>query len=231
MELKYFVFAQYVRSRDANDLLARLDEDGAFGCWTFEYPGFPLVSRDLLDSVNELNFLDRQMGLLRRTGLRVLDIGAGYGRMAYRMTQVADVADYCCLDAVPESTFLCDYYLRHRRCVPPARVVPLPDVDTALAGAGFDLALNIHSFSECTFDAVEWWFERLARLRVPYLLIVPNDGDRLLALDPDGTRRDFAPVVAAAGYELCASERVIDDDAASALLRHDDRFLLFTRTG
>jgi FkbM family methyltransferase len=231
MALKYFVFAQYVHSHDDRGLLDRLGEDGAFGCWTFSYPGFPTVSRDLLDSANELLFLDRHLGILDEPGLRVLDIGAGYGRTAYRMSQAASVADYCCVDAVPESTFVCEYYLRHRGCAPPARVVALDELDRALEPGGFDLALNIHSFSECTFEAVEWWFDRLATLRVPNLLVVPNDRDELLAFERDGSRRDFRPVVEAAGYELTACEPVVDDPAVQELLRLHDRFLLFQRRG
>ena len=115
MQLKYFVLTEYVRRRDPRGLLERLGEDGAFGCWTFEYPGLPRVSRDLLDSVNEINFLERHLGILDRPSLRVLDIGAGYGRTAYRMVDAAaGIDDYCCVDAVPESTFISEYYLRHR---------------------------------------------------------------------------------------------------------------------
>ena len=56
--LKFFVFAQYVRSIDSAGLLDRLEEDGAFGCWTYEYADGTLVSRDLLESVAEMQFLD-----------------------------------------------------------------------------------------------------------------------------------------------------------------------------
>ena len=53
----------------------------------------------------------------------MLDIGAGYGRLAHRMSAAfPQLEDYCCVDAVPESTFLSEYYLRHRGCTPPARV-------------------------------------------------------------------------------------------------------------
>jgi hypothetical protein len=230
MTLKYFVFLEYVRGKDSAGLLERLGEDGAFGCWTFEYPGYPRVSRDLLDSVNEILFLDRHLGLLDGEALRVLDIGAGYGRLAHRMVQAADVGDYCCVDAVPESTFLCEYYLEHRGCVPPARVVPLPAIGEEITPGSFDLAVNIHSFTECTHAAVAWWLDWLQRLRVPNLLIVPNDGPDLLSLESDRTRRDFAPLVEAAGYELAASEPVFDDPAVRELLRVPNQFLLFNRT-
>ena len=104
--LKFFVFARHVRDRDPHDLLGRCEEDGAFGCWTFEYEGYGCYSRDLLESVNEMAFLDRSLGLSERTGFRVLDIGAGYGRLAHRMTTaLPGIADYSCVDAIAESTF------------------------------------------------------------------------------------------------------------------------------
>ena len=232
MVLKYFIWAEYVASRDPRDLLRRLGEDGAFGCWTFEYPGHPRVSRDLLDSVNEIMFLDRELGILGRASLRVLDIGAGYGRSAHRMTQAApQIDDFCCVDVIPESTFICDYYLRFRGCMPPARVMPLPEIPRGLERDHFDLAINIHSFSECTTAAIAWWIELLEHLRIPHLLIVPNDEDQLLAFEPDGTRPDFRPLVEAAGYELAQREPVIDDPAVRELVRVTDHFLLFHRTG
>ena len=83
---------------------------------------------------------------------------------------------------------------------PPARVVPLTEVGEALTPGGFDLAVNIHSFSECTLEAIDWWVEQLRRLEVPTLLIVPNEPTELLSLEADGTRRDFLPLVEAAGY-------------------------------
>ena len=52
-----------VESRDDLGLLERLREDGLFGAWTFQFGSRSPVSRDLLDSVNEINYLDAQMGL------------------------------------------------------------------------------------------------------------------------------------------------------------------------
>jgi len=230
-ELKFYVLLQAVRDRDALGLLDRLDEDGAFGCWTHDYPGHGRVSRDLLESVNEINHLERALGLSDRDGFSVLDVGAGYGRLAHRMAEAfpGTLRDYCCVDAVPESTFVSEYYLRHRGCVPPARVVRLDEVDAALRPGDFDLAVNVHSFSECPLAAIEWWVERLARLEVPSLLVVPNEPDRLLSLEADGSREDFAPVLARAGYALSASEPVLADPAARELVGVHDRFHLFSR--
>jgi SAM-dependent methyltransferase len=226
--LKYYLMLGYVRERDALGLLDRLDEDGAFGCWTFEYPGHPRVSRDLIESINEISFLERELHLSQREGLRVLDIGAGYGRLAHRMTAaLPNVADYCCVDAIAESTFVCEFYLRHRNA--PARVVPLHEVEQTLRPGQFDLAVNIHSFSECTLEAIEWWVQLLARLEVPNLLVIPNEPDELLSLESDGSRRDFAPAIERAGYTLRTREPVWNDPAVRELIDLHDQFHLFGR--
>lgn len=225
--LKYFLYAAHVRDRDQLGLLDTLTEDGAFGCWTFEYHGYGRYSRDLLDSAGEISFLERELQISSRRELSVLDIGAGYGRLGHRMTEAGlDLADYCCVDAVPESTFLSEYYLGHRGCAPPARVVPLHHVEQELS-EGFDLALNVHSFSECTYAAVAWWVRLISRLRIPYLMIVPNEPAALLTLETDGRRRDFAPLLAEAGYELVTREPVITDQAIRELVQLEDRFHLY----
>ena len=226
--LKYFVLKRYVEDRDPTGLVERLGEDGAFGCWTYNYPGQELVSRDLLESVNEICFLERQLGLAGRQSLRILDIGAGYGRLAHRMAAAHPyLADYCCVDAIPESTFLSEYYLGFRGSSPPARVVALHQLEEQMEGASFDLAVNIHSFSECTYAAIEWWLALLRRLGVENLLVVPNEPTELLSLEPDHSRRDFAPLLDAAGYELVHREPVIDDPAVRELMRLEDRFHLY----
>jgi putative sugar O-methyltransferase len=228
--LKYFIYAEYVRGRDDQALLDRLTEDGAFGCWTFHYPGHPRYSRDLIESVNEILFLERELGLSRRPRFSVLDIGAGYGRLAHRMTAAyPNLDDYCCVDAVPDSTFLCEYYLEHRGCSPPARAVALDELDAELAPGAFDLAVNIHSFPECTYDAVRWWTELISSLEVPSLLIVPNEPGRLLTLEADGSRRDFGPLLEAAGYAPARVEPVVTDPAVAQLVPLTDEFHLFRR--
>lgn len=228
MALTLFVYMQYVEERGGRELLRQLSEDGAFGCWTVDVAGFGMLSRDLLDSVNEILFLDRELDVRTSLGLRVLDIGAGYGRLAYRMaTALPSLADYCCVDAVPESTFLSEYYLEFRDCSPPARVLPLSDVQTATEPREFDLAINIHSFSECTRAAVEWWVQQLKRLRVPHLFVVPNEADGILSREVDGGYHDLLPTLESGGYRPTAVEPVIADPAVRELTRIHDRFYLF----
>ena len=190
--LAYYLFLRELAARDTHGLLEKLSEDGLFGCWTFDYPGWPLVSRDLLDSVSELLFLDRHLQLLDRPGLTVLDIGAGYGRLAHRALEAAPALDrYLCVDAIPESTFLCEYYLRFRGCLERAEVVPLDRFDDAIAGRTIDLAVNVHSFPEMGREAVDAWMSRVASLEVPWLFLVPNHGDRLITVEDDGANVEF----------------------------------------
>lgn len=228
-ELKYFVFLSYVLERDPNSLVSKLGEDGAFGCWTYRFPGYPPCSRDLLDSVNELYFLDRNLAIFSASQLRVLDIGAGYGRLAHRVgVSTPGLTDYTCVDAIPESTFLSEYYAAYRKISPPVRVVPLPDVPSLEPGA-FDIAFNVHSFSEIPLTAVEWWVDRLVDLRVPKLFLVPNEPEGFLTTEPDNSRLDYGAALAASGYELVVEERKFLDDAVRGLMGIEDRYCLFER--
>lgn len=227
-ELKYFTYLRAVEERDHLGLLGTVVEDGLFGCWTHEFPGHPRCSRDLLDSVNELSFLDRHLGISGHDGLRILDIGAGYGRLAHRATTAfPGIADHCCVDAVAHSTFLAEWYLAYRG-VERARAVSLVDVPD-LATGSFDLACNVHSFSECTLAAIGWWCDQLARLDVPHLFVVPNEPAGFLSLEVDGSRQDFLPLLEAAGYHLAADEPAFADPAVRMLLGVHDRHCLFER--
>ena len=227
--VKYYLFTQAVKQWDHLGLLETLNEDGAFGCSTFEYADVGTVSRDLLDSVGEINFLDRSIGIMQRDDLRVLDIGAGYGRTAHRLLEAhPGIGAYTCVDAVPESTFLCEFYLAHRGLDQRAEIVPLYEVDSHLQPLrDYNLAINIHSFSECTYAAIEWWLRRVRDLGVRHLMIVPNDPERFVSLEPDGSHRDYAPLLEELGYSLFAQEPVFDDPQVRTLVGVSDVRFLF----
>ena len=110
--LAYAITLYYLKSLDRFGLLDKLVEDNSFGNFTFPIAG-RVVSRDLLDSIAEIYFLDRHLGIGSRTGLHVLDIGAGYGRLAHRMVgALPGVESFFCTDAIPVSSFVSDFYLR-----------------------------------------------------------------------------------------------------------------------
>lgn len=62
---------------------------------------------------------------------------------------------------------------------------------------------------------------------VRWLLIVPNEPTELLTMEADGSRRDFAPLLTRAGYELTAREATLDDPAVRSLVQVEDHFHLF----
>jgi hypothetical protein len=191
----------HLRATEAGTLLDRLEEDGAFGARTLEVEG-RLVSRDLLDSVSELAFLDRHCGLSRRDGFTVFDIGAGYGRLAFRAVTAFPGLRWISTDAIAVSTHLAERYLGFRGVIERAPVVPLDEVEAALGRERVGLAVNVHSFSECTAAAIDWWAGRLAGAGVPRLFVVPNsvsaDGREPLT----NRAEPMGPIFARHGYRL-----------------------------
>jgi hypothetical protein len=85
-------------------------------------------------------------------------------------------------------------------------VVPLDEIDAALREDPVDLAINIHSFSECRLPAIEWWIRFLSKHGVKNLLIVPNhtEGDDEPLLSSTG--EEILPVLKRHGYQQIASE-------------------------
>jgi hypothetical protein len=204
--LGYALARYYLLTIDELGLLDKLDEDDAFGSFSFVIGG-KRVSRDLLDSINEISFLERHLGLSTLDDCPILDIGAGYGRLAHRLlTAFPNVREYYCTDAVPISTFISEYYLRYRGLQDRAHVVPLDEIETTLQERRPRIAVNIHSFSECSVAAIDWWVALLARSGVRHLLVVPNSAGQNgeVMLTNDG--HEISPIVARHGYGLVVAE-------------------------
>ena len=202
--LAYALCYYHFAAGDSDGLLDRLDEDDLFGVHLFELDG-RLVSRDLIDSAREIQFLRRHLGLGENPAT-LLDIGAGYGRLPWRLHQAfgGAVRSYA-TDGFAPSTFLCDYYLRFRGASS-ATTVPLDEVEALLESTPIDVATNVHSFSECTPEAVAWWVARLAAHRVPHLFVVPNAGSSEGRICETGDGTDIEPIFERFGYRPVARE-------------------------
>ena len=104
------------------------------------------------------------------------------------------------------STFVAERYLAFRGLAGRAPVVPLDELDAALARERFALAVNVHSFSECTPAAIGWWLDRLAGAGVARLFLVPN------AVSTDGREpltnagESMSPLLDRAGYGVAIVE-------------------------
>jgi hypothetical protein len=210
-DMAYLLATYFVLANDSLDLMTKLVEDGAFGAVTFEFAGRP-VSRDLLDSILEINFLERHLQLSTRPDFSILDIGAGYGRLGHRLLGAFPALNrYRCTDAIPESSFVCEYYLKYRGLADRFKLVPAPQIDAWLGQEKIDVAVNIHSFSECTLRAVGWWLDRLANYGVKHLMIVPNAGNHCGQLLRNNIGQDMLPLVQERGYQLIARENKYGD--------------------
>lgn len=205
-EAVYFMTAYYMRDTDRLGLFGKLKEDGLFGAYTITFHDDDTISRDLLDSINQANMIARVLG--RTGGWRVLDIGAGYGRLAHRLAEGIANAHTTCTDAVPLSTFLSKFYLDFRGVGDRSAVVPLDEVETRLTGQAFDIVTNIHSFPECPKRAIAWWLDRLDTIAVSKLLIVPNRADAFLSTEADGRHLDFEHLFVEHGWTHVHSEPI-----------------------
>ena len=95
-----------------------------------------------------------------------------------------------------------EYHLKFRGLEDKVTVVPLDEIEKKLQEQKIDLAVNIHSFSECSLEAIEWWLSLLAAEKVKNLFIVPNASDHggdKLALN---SGEDFSILVEKYGYRL-----------------------------
>ncbi|HUO97760.1 MAG TPA: putative sugar O-methyltransferase [Rhizomicrobium sp.] len=228
-EAVYFMTAYYVRDIDRLGLFGTLKEDGLFGAYTVRFQDGSLISRDLLDSINQANMIARVLGTT--SGWRVLDIGAGYGRLAHRLAEGVAGAHVTCTDAVALSTFLSRFYLKFRGVDDRADVVALDEAATTLPQQPFDIVTNIHSFPECPKAAIGWWLDRLDAIAVKKLLIVPNRADQFLSTEADGSHLDFMHLFEDHGWRHAHSEPIYAQSEVAqrcALYRHF-KFHVFER--
>lgn len=188
-QTRYELTTAYVELTDRMGLLGALTEDNLFGVKLWEVLPDKPVTRDLLDSIIEINFLKETLGLDAARPVRVLDIGAGYGRFAHRFTSAFPDGHVTCIDAVATSTFLSDFYLGFRKCAARTAVVPFDRVET-LSERRYDVAINIHSWSECTREFVRFWLGVVRDLQIPYLFIVPHFAG-FTTKEPDGTTGSY----------------------------------------
>ncbi len=128
------------------------------------------VTRMWLESMVEIDFILRHLPEQSKF-TRVLDIGAGYGRLAVPMTNV--FSQVACVDAVPISTEVCRRYCSQFAPFK-VNVFSIGEFERDYRDLNFDLATNIHSFNECKLSQIENWLKALEVMQVPYLFTVSH---------------------------------------------------------
>lgn len=226
---------RYIVDKKQGWLLRLLVEDGAFGAVTFADPDGYLFGRDLLDSALEIMFLRQSLGWGTNQDPRIMDIGAGYGRLAHRFLNVFEHGHVACFDGVPLSTFLCDFYLKWRGFQKDkVDVIPLHQIQEYLdyPQRPIDLAVNTQSFSEMPLSAVDFWVALCATMKIPYFFLEPHSADLIhphyVTSEPDGTHRDYFHLFEKHGYKLKVQQSKFPRELAPSLIYSTD-FLLFER--
>jgi putative sugar O-methyltransferase len=205
-EASYILTTYHVQSVDKLGLLGNLGDDDLFGNYLINFNDNMLVSRELLDAVLEINFLHDQLGLADLSNPVILDIGAGYGRLAHRLVQaIPQLETVLCTDAIPESTFLSEFYLKFRGCETKAKVIPLDEIEEELGNQHVDLAVNVHSFGECPLKSIRWWLDLLSSNRIKYLFIVPNR-EALVSWEPDDSSIDYLDLLLDRGFRMLVKQ-------------------------
>ena len=194
-EINYYLTYLYILEIDKLGLLGRLQELGDYGVETFSFENGK-VSRDLMDSVIEINYLNDVLSLSNQQDLQILDIGAGYGRFAHRILESFPESNVTCIDAIPLSTCISRIYLGSFIQSKRATVHDLESLNE-VKPKEFNLAVNIHSFSEMSLKSVKFWINFLVKNEVEFLFVVPNGPE--LALN-DGT--NFGLLLQQAGFEI-----------------------------
>jgi hypothetical protein len=224
----YVATYYYLKNNDPKGLLQILKEPYDFGVFALKVDG-KWISRDLLDSISEIYFLDRHLGLSNCDAFSVLDIGAGYGRLACHLTKaMPNCEGYYCTDAVPESSFLCEYFIAHRGAEERAHVVPLDELTEQPDMV--DLAINIHSFPECTLEAIGWWMDVISEKRPTHLFVVPNAIDTGGRALKNGAKQEFLNIIEKRGYRLKVREPKYQDIALQEYGLSPTHYFLFERT-
>jgi len=108
-----------------------------------------------------------------------------------------------------------------------AEVVPLDEIENKLKNGNVNIAVNIHSFSECTISAIDWWLSLLEEHRVKYLMIVPNSGVHGGELLLTNEGKDFGEVIEKHGYKLVAKDPAYSDTVVQKYAINPTYYYLF----
>ncbi len=145
--------------------------DVPFGARVVDNLIFGPITRMWLDSNVEFDFLRRHLFSGPLSEMSVLDIGAGYGRLAVSMGGL--VRSFRCVDAVPISTEISAEYVS-KFGYSNTHVLSLSQFIASYQTIKIDLAINVHSWNECDLAQIGHWLQVLTEMDVQYLFTVSH---------------------------------------------------------
>ena len=148
--------------------LPGMDRDVRYGGRKF-YTLIGTVTRMWVDGNVEIDFLRRKLDDLK--SLDVLDIGAGYGRLAVMLAPL--VNSYACVDSVRVSSIICRYYTSMHSSHP-IEVYDTTQFRDTMSSLHPSLAINIHSWNECSLSQISRWLDVLDDLGTRWLFTVSH---------------------------------------------------------
>lgn len=175
-----------------------------------------------MDSVLEMTFLMDHLPPGSLDTMKIVDVGAGYGRLLHRLANVTTNPHLFGADGVALSTAICRAYIRHLGLDSRVSILALSDVDALLDNV--DLAINIHSFSEMSLEVVAWWIDWLVNRQVKYLFLVPTIAGPVLN---DGT--DLRPFLRERGFEVEVHRMKYADPLVGESALYQTNYYLFAR--
>jgi hypothetical protein len=185
-----------VTALDARWDVSGMTRDVVHGARVFETSRGP-VTRQWVDGNVEIGFLFQALPYMAAHD--VLDIGAGYGRLAVMLSPL--VRSYTCVDPVSVSVDVCrDYTARY---APSVRVLSVDEFLADLPTLRPTLAINIHSWNECDRAQITGWLDVLDVLAVPYLFTVTHDADPQVFTAWETDQPNFRPLIEAR-YDVIA---------------------------
>ncbi len=201
---QYDRLAQYVKSYCKFDERVLL-RDAEYGASVVTTNALGDITRSALDAAVECDFLRRH---LPNYDMRVLDVGAGYGRLATAIEAYIPSLHVTCVDAVPLSTFLCEWYTK--KYAPKVKTIHVSDINSVKC----DLAINVHSWNECNCEQVQAWVDKLLELGTQYLFTVSNDSTWYTIVGRAGGRGpSFRPILER-HFDIVAEEFIGMDDGS-----------------
>lgn len=212
--------ALWAQFQDRQSLLERVNEEGDFGAECINLNG-RLWSRDVIDSVLEINFLMETIPDFHHLNV-IVDIGAGYGRLLRRLAETTEGPMLFGADGLALSTSICRGYLDHLGLQGRVSTLSLSEVDQF--NKRISLATNVHSFSEMSIEAVSWWLSWLKQQETRYLFVVPNRPGPSLN---DGT--NFEPLLRSHGFSLVRHRRKYVDPLVDEVGLYPGDYYLYSR--